>query len=268
MTRPLHPVLKAFLFCFAFTGLYVLIYFFKSGLFSLSGQLFHAIIGISAGFLVTWLFLKWDRKRFRDIGLYWEGSTIQCFLLGLIIGIGLMGLISGSVIYFSGFKMEWNGSSNLLKFLWGSLPLLPLAFMEELGFRAYPFVTIKEKSGIRTTIYVTAILFAAYHLANGWTLQNAFLGAGVWGIIFGLAAYRSGGIALPTGLHYAVNMTTSAFGISSGSYHLWVLKQSNGESLANYQSSQLETLLPQLGLLLLGVAGVEWFVRRNQGERS
>ncbi|MBL0270178.1 MAG: CPBP family intramembrane metalloprotease [Chitinophagaceae bacterium] len=80
-----------------------------------------------------------------------------------------------------------------------------------------------------------AILFGAYHLANGWTLQNAFLGAGVWGIIFGLAAYRSGGIALPTGLHYAVNMTTSAFGISSGSYHLWVLKSGDGQSLANYQ---------------------------------
>ena len=268
MPKPLHPILKATLFCMAFTGLYVLIYFIKSPVYRESEQFAHAIIGILVALLVTWLFLKWDRNSFRDIGLFWQGKTIQRFLLGLVIGIGLMGLMSGAVIFFSHFKIEWNAESNLLKFLWGTLPLLPLAYMEELGFRAYPFVSLKEKTGIRTTIYVTALLFAAYHLANGWTLQNAFLGAGVWGIIFGLAAYRSGGIALPTGLHYAVNMTTSAFGISSGSYHLFVLKQSNGESLANYQSSLLETLLPQLGLLLLGVAGVEWYIRRNQGERS
>lgn len=268
MQKPLHPILKAALFCIAFTGLYVLIYFIKSPVLQEFTELTHAIIGIVVALLVTWLFLKWDRKRFRDIGLYWEGRTIQRFLLGLVIGIGLMGLMSGAVIFFSHFKMEWNTESNLLKFFWGTLPLLPLAFMEELGFRAYPFASLQEKTGIRTTIYVTAFLFAAYHLANGWTLQNAFLGAGVWGIIFGLAAYRSGGIALPTGLHYAVNMTTSAFGISSGSYHLFVLKQSNGESLANYQSSQLETLLPQVGLMVVGVLGVEWYIKKNQTKRS
>lgn len=259
MPKPLHPILKVVLFCIAFTGLYVLIYFLKSSFIPASSQWVHAGIGIAVALLVTALFLKMDKMRFRDIGLFWEGRTLPRFGLGILIGIGLMGALTTAVILFSRFRIEWNADSNLLTFLWGSLPLLPLAFMEELAFRAYPLETLKKKTGIRTTILVTALLFGAYHLANGWTLQNAFLGAGVWGIIFGLAAIRSGGIALPTGLHYAVNMTTSAFGISSGSYHLWVLKSGDGQSLANYQSSQLETLLPQIALLVVGLGAMEWY---------
>ena len=263
MPKPLHPILKAILFCIAFTGLYVLIYFLKSSVIPAFSQRIHAGIGIAVALLVTALFLRMDKRRFRDIGLYWEGRTLSRFVLGIVIGVGLMGAITAAVILFSGFKIVWNPDSNLLKFLWGSLPLLPLAYMEELAFRAYPLETIKKQTGIRNTILLTALLFGAYHLANGWTLQNAFLGAGVWGIIFGLAAIVSGGIALPTGLHYAVNMTTSAFGISSGSYHLWVLQSGDGQSLANYQSSQLETLLPQIALLLVGVGAMEWYIRRK-----
>ena len=262
MTQHLSSTLKSVLFCFLFCALYLLIYFIKSPVYQEYERIPHAIIGIVVGGGLTWFFLRQEKNTFRSIGLFWESRTPLRFFKGIGMGILIMGIMTAAVIFFSGFSVSRNTGSNLLKFLWGTLPLLPLAFMEELAFRGYPFETLREKTSGRATIYISALLFGLYHLTNGWTIQNALLGAGVWGIIFGLAALVTKGIALPTGLHYAVNMTTSAFGIADGSYHVWTLKDSNGGSLAHYQSSTLETLLPPLVLLVLGVAGVEWYSQK------
>ncbi len=258
----LSILLKATLFCIVFTGFYVLIYFIKSPANNKSEKLTHAIIGTVVALLTTILFLKFDKKSFADIGLQMEKSTFKKIILGILIGIGLMGFISASVIYFSDFNIENNQSTSIVKFFWGTLPLFPLAYMEELAFRAYPLSILKDKLGNRNAIITTSILFGAYHMANGWTLQNAFLGAAVWGIIFGLAAIYSKGIALPTGLHYTVNVTTAAFGINSSGVNLWVLKDNKGLSLENYQSSQLETLIPQISLLLFGIICMEWYLKK------
>ena len=183
--------------------------------------------------------------------------------MGVLAGIVLMGLLTFSVIYFSNFKVETNSNSNLLNFLLCTVPFIPLAFMEEVGFRAYPLILLKDKTGIRNSIIITSLLFALYHIANGWTIQNSFLGAGVWGIIYGLAAIYSNGISMPTGMHYAANLTTSAFGISNDSFNIWILKQDNGMSLENYESSQLTILIPQISILVLGVICMEWYLRKK-----
>ncbi|MBP6025631.1 CPBP family intramembrane glutamic endopeptidase [Ferruginibacter sp.] len=223
----------------------------------------HGVIGTMAALLTTYLFLKFDKKSFTVIGLNFEKATLKKFVAGVLIGIGIMGLLTISVIYFSGFTITANTNSSMLNFLYYTLPLIPLAFMEELGFRAYPLVLLKDKTGIRNSIIITSILFALYHLVNGWTIQNSFLGAGVWGIVYGLAAIYSNGISMPTGMHYAANLTTTAFGISDDSFNLWTLKQHNGLSLENYQSSQLATLIPQISLLISGVLCMEWYLRKK-----
>lgn len=256
-------ILKAAIFCIVFTGLYVLIYFIKSQVYNQTERLSHAVIGIIAATVTTFLFLRFDKKTFAAIGLTVEKTTLKKFFTGMALGLGLMGLLTMSVIYFSGFTIEANKNSSLLSFCWGTLVLLPLAFMEELGFRAYPLSILKDTTGIRTSIITTSLLFALYHIANGWSLQQAFLGAGVWGILFALTAIRSNGIATPTGMHYAANLTTSFFGINSDSFNLFVLKQKDGSSLENYQSSQLETLIPQLTLLIIGICCMEWYVRKK-----
>lgn len=263
ITNKTKIILKAILFCLVFTGLYVLFYFLKSPVYNKPGRTVHAVIGIAVGLATTLIFLKFDKKTFADIGLSFERTTLKNLFAGVVVGVGLMGLLTLSVIYFSGFKIEANNNSTLIKFLWGTLSLLPLAFMEELAFRAYPLFILKDKNGIRSSIIITSVLFAFYHIANGWSVQDSFLGAGVWGIIFGLTAVYSNGIAMPTGLHYAVNVTTSAFGINNSSFNLWVLKQKNGSTLENYQSSQLETLIPQVSLLFFGIICMEWYLRKK-----
>ena len=100
-------------------------------------------------------------------------------------------------------------------------------------------------------------------IKNNFQLFGSFLGPGTCGIIFGLVAIYSKGIAMPTGIHYAFNLTSSAFGISNQSFNIWVLKQSNGSSLENYQNSEINEFLPQIALLIVGFFSMEYVVRRK-----
>jgi len=265
-TRPnkaLIYILRAILFCIFFTGLFIILSFSKSFFPDKFERIAHGTIGTIAALLTTFLFVKFDKKTFADIGLVFERTSLKKFFSGVLVGITLMGTLTLSVIFFSNFKIETNSNSNILNFLFWTLPLIPLAFMEEVGFRAYPLRILKDKTGIRNSIIITSILFALYHIVNGWTIQNSFLGAGVWGIIFGLTAIYSNGISMPTGLHYAANLTTSAFGISESSFNVWVLKSKNGLTLENYQSSQLTTLIPQISLLIFAVICMELYLRKK-----
>ncbi len=257
-------IFKAILFCSVFITLLILLSFTKSFFSFRAERLVHGIIGTIAAFAATFFFLQLDKRSFTDIGLRFENNTLLRFLIGIALGILIMGTMALSVIWFSGFTIESNPQGNLLNFLLLLLPLIPLAFMEELAFRAYPLIVLNEKTGTRAAILITALLFGLYHIANGWTLQNALLGAGVWGITYGLAATWSKGIALPTGMHYAANLTTAAFSVSANSLSLFIIKSKSGTSLENYQGSDLATLLPQLGLLIAGVVAMEIYIRMKR----
>ncbi len=256
-------IFKAILFCTIFTGLLVVFSFLKSLVPGKFERFAYGTIAAFVSLLTTYLFLRFDKKSFSDIGLNFEYSTVRKFLAGVLIGIGLMGLMSISVIYFSDFKIEVNKNSGILNFLFWTSPLILLAFMEEVGFRAYPLMLLKNKTGIRLSIIITSILFALYHIANGWTVMDSFLGPGICGIIFGLAAIYSNGISMPTGIHYAFNLTTAAFGITDQSFNMWILTQKDGGSLENHQTNQMMVLIPQVSLLIFGIICMEWFLRKK-----
>ncbi len=256
-------MLKATLFCIVFTAIFITFSFSKSLVPGKFERLAHGILGTLAAVITTFLFLKFDKKSFAEIGLTFKKTTFTKFFLGVLFGIVLMVLSVLGVIYFSDFKIDLNTHSNIPNFIFLTLPFIPLAFMEEVAFRAYPLQLLKDKTGIRISIIVTSILFASYHIANGWTIQNSFLGAGVWGILYGIAAIYSDGISMPTGIHYAANVTTSAFGISNNSFNIFTLKQKNGDTLENFKSSELMTLIPQLAILIFGIFCMERYLRKK-----
>jgi membrane protease YdiL (CAAX protease family) len=255
-------IIKSILFCVGFTGFFVLFSFAKNFVPNNFERLAHGIIGTLAAFLTTVLFLKFDRKQFSDIGLTFERKTIIKFFAGVVAGIVIMGLLATSVLYFTNVTVEANPRSNIWYFILLTLPLIPLAFMEELGFRAYPLQILKDKIGIRLSIIITSILFALYHIANGWTIASSFYGPGVWGLIFGLAAIYSKGIAMPTGLHYAANLTTSAFGAANNTICIWTVKQSHS-TLAKNGGIDWVAILPAFVLLVFAIVCLELYIRRK-----
>ncbi len=255
-------IIKSVLFCIVFTVILVVFSFAKSFIPNNFERLAHGIIGTLAAFLATVLFLRFDKKRFPDIGLTFQRKTIIKFFTGVVVGIGIMGLLVTSIIYFTNVEIEANPRSNFLNFFLLTLPLIPLAFMEELGFRAYPLQILKDNTGIRLSIIITSILFALYHIVNGWTIAGSFYGPGVWGLVFGMAAIYSKGIAMPTGIHYAANLTTSAFGETKDTVSIWTLKQP-GSAIAKQGGIDWITILPALALLFFAIICIELYMRRK-----
>jgi membrane protease YdiL (CAAX protease family) len=255
-------IIKSVLFCIVFTALLVVFSFAKGFIPNNFERLAHGTIGTFAAFLATVLFLKFDRKRFSDIGLTFQRQTITKFFTGVVVGIGIMGFLATGDIYFTGVVIVANQKSNVLNFLLMTLPLIPLAFMEELGFRAYPLEILKDKVGIRLAILITSILFALYHIVNGWTIASSFYGPGTWGLIFGLAAVYSRGIAMPTGIHYAANLTTSALGGIDDTISIWTVRESDSTT-TKYGGVDWTTLLPALALLVSAIICIELYMRRK-----
>jgi membrane protease YdiL (CAAX protease family) len=59
---------------------------------------------------------------------------------------------------------------------------------------------------------VTTLLFAAEHALGGWTWWQALFGSGVGALLFGAAALRTRGLAVPIGLHAAWNFGDTMLG--------------------------------------------------------
>lgn len=255
-------IVKSILFCIAFTVLLVVFSLVKGFIPNVYERLAHGLLGTIAALSATILFLKFDRKKFSDIGLTFERNTIINFFAGVITGILVMGILVTGVLFFTNVEIEVNRKSHLLHFLLVTTPLIPLAFMEELGFRAYPLQILKDKIGIRLSIIITSILFALYHIANGWTVASSFYGPAVWGLLFGLAAIYSKGIAMPTGIHYAANLTTSAFGAKNTTISIWTVKQAH-EVIIKPGRIDWSIILPALALFAFAIFCIEIYVRRK-----
>ena len=109
-------ILKSILFCTIFTGILVVFSFIKSSIPDKFERLAYGIIGTIAALLTTYLFLRFDKKSFADIGLKIEKATLKKFFAGVLAGIGIMGLLAISTIYFSDFRIVANKNSNILIF--------------------------------------------------------------------------------------------------------------------------------------------------------
>jgi membrane protease YdiL (CAAX protease family) len=255
----MKAIIKSVMFCIAFTVLFMAASSLKSFFPTEYERWAYGIIGTVVAFITTFIFLKIDKRSFAQINLVHNNKTILKFLIGIMIGIAIMAPLALLSIHYSGAAVEWNTNSNLLSFLLSTAALIPLAYMEELGFRAYPLETIKEKNGIRVALFVTSLLFALYHVANGWSISSSFMGPFMWGLLFGLGAVAGNGIALSTGIHYAANLTTSAIGAAGGTTSLFILRQQGADNSSN---NHLQVII-SAGLFVLAIIAIELFIRKN-----
>jgi membrane protease YdiL (CAAX protease family) len=127
--------------------------------------------------------------------------------------------------------------------------------MEELAFRSYTFVSLNKKYGIWITQLVVAIAYAGYHIATGWSVTSAFAGPFVWAFVFGLAAAKTGGIAMPLGIHIALNILQPLTGFKGEEYSLWSLNypQDSPASVVNHTDTvglYIQGMILIIGLLL------------------
>lgn len=265
MNNPnLRVIIKVIIFWILFVallyGMGSITPLFSKTYYSLATGVFGSVIAL----VVTGIFLWREKKSFRDVGLYFTGSSIPKFFLGFLIGAGIIGLMVLVLVSFTTMRFtRTNIQFEYVDYI-GYLAILPLAFMEELAFRAYPFVRLNQKLGFRTTQVIVAVAFALYHVAGGQSVYSSFLGPGIWAFTFGLLAYWSGGIAMPLGLHVAANMLQSIIGLKTtprSFYTLEFTKGSTPEALAQVEQTGW---IMHMGFLAITLFFMEYYLGRKK----
>ena len=167
-----------------------------------------------ASFLLTIPFAKWENLSLGQLGVVPGKVTLIKMVTGFLIGLFIAGLHLSLVLVF--------GQISLLRtpLHFGSVALsfllyLILATREEIAFRGYALRSLSYKIDPWKAQLIIAVIFALEHMAGGFTWQQAFFGSGVGAILFGLAALRTKGIALPVGLHAAWNFGQWCFGLKN-----------------------------------------------------
>jgi len=261
----LKAVFRAILFWFAFILLLFLVGSMLPKLFPDSWERFiYGISGTGAAVLLTGIFLKNEQSLFRSIGLVWEQKTLPRFFSGLLYGTLIMGFIISSLLIFTELELKRNQEGISIWQMLFYLSVIPLALMEEIAFRSYPFIKLEKAFSARLTQIIVAIAFALYHVVAGWNIQLAFLGPGIWAFVFGLAAMRSGGAAVPTGIHVALNSLQPLMGLKAGSYaSLWMLDFKPGTTEAMKAKADTIGFVLQIIIFLTAIILTEIYIRKR-----
>ena len=122
-------------------------------------------------------------------------SRQRAFELGYGFGVGA-GLFA-AVALASGLRPGASWRDAMVAFLF----VLCLFLAEELFFRGYAFQQLARIGGPWTAVVLSAAAFGAYHLLGAGVFWMPALG----GLVFGYALVRTGGLALPIGLHWGGN---------------------------------------------------------------
>ncbi len=227
-------------------------------------QFNYGIAGTASALFTTWQFLKNEKKSFKEIGLVWENKTALRFFIGFIIGTVLIVFILSVLLIFTNLEIEKNKTPIATSAFIGYLAFIPLSLMEEIAFRSYPFLKLNKTVGLRITQIIVAIAFALYHFISGWSVQSAFLGPGIWAFVFGLAAVWSGGIAVPLGIHVALNILQSITGMRGNENSFWILKYAEGTPENLIAKTDTVGLATQLIVFICAVALTEFYIRKKK----
>jgi hypothetical protein len=165
----------------------------------------------------------WEGGHLIGIGFMWNPSGVRNLILGLAGGMGaallvILGPVVEGAAYFE--KMPVAGGWSSGAFL---MTLLVFgAIGEEMLFHGYAFQVLMGALGPFATILPVSILFALAHGMNMNVTPLALLNTGLWGLVLGVAFWRSGDLWLPIGLHLGWNWILPLLGANLSGFTMSV----------------------------------------------
>jgi membrane protease YdiL (CAAX protease family) len=96
------------------------------------------------------------------------------------------------------------------------------AIGEEMLFHGYGFQVLMGELGPVATILPVSVVFAWAHAGNLNVSTMALVNTALWGLLFGLAFWRSGDLWLPIGLHLGWNWTLPLCGANLSGFTMSV----------------------------------------------
>ena len=154
---------------------------------------------------LTLLFLRRDRRSGAAIGLnvsWRRAGELAGGLGGAALLVGTIALVIAFVLPFPWVR---NPRFDPTLAMFSFLSLLYGNAVEELIFRGYSFERLIAGIGHWKAQLATAILFAVFHIANGWPWQVALLGTTIGSLLFGLVFVRWRSVPAAMGVHAAAN---------------------------------------------------------------
>ncbi|WP_129714343.1 CPBP family intramembrane glutamic endopeptidase [Pedobacter sp. SYP-B3415] len=208
-----HPLIAVSLYLILFTACLYTAGLLRSKFPQAFADLAFGIPGCLGAAGVFYLFQKIGQPTRPKVNLSWSRQTLPKFGLGILIGGIAFLMVLAPLLLFTPLSIQRGRHIQDFDVLLALLPVLPLALMEEIGFRSYALFKLREHYGIWISQITMASVFGAFHLLYGWSLQVAFMGPFVWAFMLALAALRSGGVAVPTGIHFALNIFQQLCGL-------------------------------------------------------
>jgi len=169
----------------------------------------HTLWGLLASCGVIVLTLFWghrEDKSAKDLGLELRLSSLTRFSIGVLIGLASFGIHILVVTTFAGsIRFEFVPEAGAVVALVFFVRYLSTACMEELAFRGYALQRLNSSLGSWPAVWICSIAFGLSHLTYGWDMRTIILGVIPGGLLWGISALASRGLAIPIGLHFAWN---------------------------------------------------------------
>ncbi len=217
-----------------------------------------AMLGVVLG--ATLLFLWWDKRSPSVLGLELSWRPLVYLLAGLLGGV-LLGLVIAVLLHMI-LPFGWTTNP---AFIWklAAVSLLYLVIangVEELVFRGYAFERLIASLGLWPAQLIVALLFAVYHLLNGYAWQVAFTGSVLGSLMFGLVFVRTRSVMAATGFHAAANWTRDLLMLDPPTMKTWLGPVAG----RNWTPAERQTTMIIFnGVALLACALLYWSIRRR-----
>ncbi|MBO9591916.1 MAG: CPBP family intramembrane metalloprotease [Niabella sp.] len=228
--QPQHSysiLFRALLFYISTTLLFVA----ATAMVPMTGARPEATVTIGTAAVLTFITLVFfchrDKLTLKQTGVYFHKQSIPRFLKGFVVGLLMVLAWILLVICVTPFRLSMGAMPGMRTIFSALLLYLFVAVREELVFRSYFLTRLAASySNVTALIIVTAVFILEHRLA-GMSWRLAVIGSGTGGLLFGLAALKTKGLALPVGLHCAWNFGRWMFGLT-GSPGIWQYTNTKG----------------------------------------
>jgi membrane protease YdiL (CAAX protease family) len=218
----------------------------------------------SAGLLaLTRALMRVEKGPRTNLDLALRPSSLRRFSIGVVLGVASFGVHVSIVATFAGpIRFEWVSGVGAMAAAIYFARFLSTSCMEELGFRGYPLRRLTGVMGPWPAVCLTAVAFGLSHLAYGWDMRTIALGVVPGGLLWGMSAVATRGLAVPIGLHAAWNFASWSAGNRAETGLLHMTVEENALELT--QQVGTVSYLSIFGALTVAF----WFVHRRNVQRA
>jgi len=214
-------------------------------------------------FVLVIIFTKWDKLRFQEVGITFERYSLPRFFSGFGIGFLMVLLQAVIVSNFAQVKFCLSANFSPVSIVSSLLLYFLIACREELVFRSYALRNLAYIMKPLIALIIITIIFILEHVIAGVSWKMSILGSGFGGVLFGLSALKTKGLALPLGLHFAWNFTQWLLGFKDKT-GVWQEVVEKG----NDQYAENVALIGFIVAMSISICGILIYYRRQTNNGS